>query len=105
MRSLAFTFFIIIILQIRIGPMTLEERAFHWAQNSSVVKPIQMAAESGVHLIQQSWNRLTRRASQESSQRLQIKFERSRQYFQSKGQDLRESFSSSETWGSEGEED
>ena len=49
------TFFIVVMLQIKIGPMTLEERAIQWVQGSSIIEPVELAAKGAVKMIQEAW--------------------------------------------------
>ncbi len=87
-KSIALTFFIIILLQIRIGPQTLEERALSWARQSSLVQPVESVAQGAVLLVQNLWGKATTRTTQATQRRLELKLERSSQYLKSQAQEL-----------------
>lgn len=58
-KTLFITFIFIVVLQVKVGDLTLEQRAAHWARTSEVMEPVKQAARGGVVVIHQTWNRLT----------------------------------------------
>lgn len=59
-KSLAITFAIIFLMQIRLGESTLEEKAMFWVHDSFVTSPIQEAAEGAALLVRDTWKMLTK---------------------------------------------
>lgn len=48
----------IVLLQIRMGDSTLEDRAMSWVRQSSLVQPLQEVAQGGVTVIREGWKGL-----------------------------------------------
>ncbi len=51
LRTLLITFALVMLLQIKVGDSTIEQRAYVWAQNSPAVEMIQSVAAGGVHAL------------------------------------------------------
>jgi hypothetical protein len=47
-RTLAFTIFIVFVLQIRVGHVTLEQHSVQWIQSSSIAGNLRSVAEGAV---------------------------------------------------------
>lgn len=58
-KSLLFTFLLVILLQIRVGDFTLEERATLWAQKSVLIQPLELVAQGATKVVRDSWRRVT----------------------------------------------
>lgn len=57
LKCLVFTVVLVILMQIRIGGTTLEEKALHWTHNSSVMQPIQQVADGSVKALREGWKK------------------------------------------------
>lgn len=62
-KCVALTFVFVLLMQIKIGPLTLEERAIQWTRESAIVAPIREAADGGVVAIRQAWQTVSQSVS------------------------------------------
>ena len=60
LKSLAITVVILILMQIKIGDSTMETKFHHWVNSAAVVAPLQEAADGGVALVKQAWNKVSK---------------------------------------------
>lgn len=89
LKSLAFTLLIVLLLQVKIGNDTLEDRAVFWFRSSPLVQPMQKVVDGGVKVLQQSFGKLTglfdwnlkdQLRQKPGNRDLNFQVERSRQY-------------------------
>lgn len=55
LKMLVFTVVFILMMQIKIGPTTVEQKALHWIHTTSVMKPVHEVAQGGVIAIKSLW--------------------------------------------------
>ena len=55
LRMVVFTFIIVVIMQIKIGPATLEQHSQEWLHSSSMVTSLQGVAEGAVKVLTQGY--------------------------------------------------
>ena len=89
-KSLVLTFILVTLLQIKVGPETLEEKAMNWVHHSEVTTPLREIAEGGARAVRDLWNTTlgqinTKFMSAVNSEnrpgeRLNINFDRSKEY-------------------------
>ncbi|MEZ4873476.1 MAG: hypothetical protein R2827_14800 [Bdellovibrionales bacterium] len=95
LKTLIMTFIVILVLQIKVGELTLEQKAAHWARQSSLVEPIQEVAHGGLLIVRDGWRKLYGLLSGEAQEifkseeapgnrSLGITLERSKEYFKEK---------------------
>lgn len=89
LKSLAFTLLIVLLLQVKVGNDTLEDRAVFWFRSSPLVQPMQKVVDGGVKVLQQSFGKLTglfdwnlkdQLKQKPGNRDLNFQVERSRQY-------------------------
>ena len=51
LQTLIFTLFVIVVLQIKIGDSTLEQKTIRWYRTSEIAAPLQGVAEGGARLV------------------------------------------------------
>lgn len=88
-KSLALTVFIVLLLQIKVGDSTVEEKAVFWFRSSPMVEPMQKVVDGGVKVLKTTFGKVTglfdwklREQIQDKPGNRDLKFrlERSRQY-------------------------
>lgn len=100
-KCLVMTFIVVILLQVKIGNMTLEERTKNWAAESSLVAPLEDVAKGGVKGIREAWKSLTGNFSKKiknqfennnvpGQRTLGVKLERSKKYISEKMEQAQE---------------
>lgn len=113
LKVIFITALVVVLMQIRIGKNTLEERATLWAQDSIVMEPLNQVAAGGVIFIRETWKKLTsgintkftkslNRDQIPGSRTLGIKLERSKQFLKENAQKAAEQ---AEQWRAELEGD
>lgn len=55
-KMVVMTFFFVLLLQIRIGQFTLEERSLQWVKKSELIAPMEEVAQGGVVIIKRIWS-------------------------------------------------
>jgi len=55
-KSIILTLVIVVILQIKVGEFTLEQSVVHWAQQSSIITPVQQVADGGLKVLRELWH-------------------------------------------------
>ena len=55
LKSFLLTGIVVVLLQVKIGDRTFEERAMIWIQTSSMVRPLHDVASGGVEMIGDIW--------------------------------------------------
>ena len=50
-KTLAFTVVIVLLLQVKVGNDTLEDRAVFWFRSSPLIEPIQTVVDGGARLV------------------------------------------------------
>lgn len=92
-RTLAMTLVVVVLLQIKIGEFTLEQRAVDWYRTSSLTQPVQDVANGGAKLVRDILNKVAnglkidlfdKVADRPGRRDLGIRLERSQQYIQEK---------------------
>ena len=58
LKSILLTLVVVVLMRIKIGPLTLEERTTSWVQSAAITLPIQEVANGGVKLIREGWKRV-----------------------------------------------
>lgn len=58
-RCLVITVVFVVLLQIRLGESTLEERADSWIHQSSLIGVVNDSAQGGIRLVRDGWRQLT----------------------------------------------
>ena len=87
------TIVVVIVMQIKIGEFTLEQRATTWARQSAIAQPLQEVAHGGLLAIRDGWRKFYGMFSGEvqkiigsdeapGNRNLGITFERSKKYFE-----------------------
>ena len=56
LKMIVFTVIFILMMQIKLGPTTLEQKTLHWIHHSSVLKPAQDVAQGAVLALKSFWN-------------------------------------------------
>ncbi len=96
-KSLVLTLFIVLLLQVKVGDSTLEERAVFWFRSSPLVRPMQRVVDGGVRVLQQSFGRLTglfdwslkgQLRQQPGHRDLNFQLERSRKYIRERAEQV-----------------
>tara|TARA_B100000749_G_scaffold280893_1_gene280413 strand:+ start:14237 stop:14719 length:483 start_codon:yes stop_codon:yes gene_type:complete len=96
-KTIVMTLVVVVLLQVKIGEFTLEQRATQWARQSSVAKPIQDVAHGGLLALRDGWRHFYSLFSGEvqkvigsdeapGKRNLGITFERSKKYFEEKSE-------------------
>lgn len=89
LKSLAVTIVIVLLLQIKVGNDTLEDRAVFWFRSSPTVQPLQTVVNGGVKFVRNGFHKLTALfdwnpskslSNQPGKRDLNFQIERSRQY-------------------------
>lgn len=92
-QSLIMTLVVIVLLQIKIGEFTLEQRAVDWYRTSNVAAPIQEVAEGGARIVRDAVNKvadslnfkLFEQVKDRPGQRdMKFRLERSKQFLEEK---------------------
>ena len=55
LKSFFLTLVVIIIMQVKVGENTIEEKTLQWIESSPMVSPLQEVASGGVKVVQQAW--------------------------------------------------
>lgn len=55
-KMIVFTVVFILMMQIKIGPTTVEQKALHWIHTTSIMKPVHEVAQGGVIALKSLWN-------------------------------------------------
>lgn len=101
-KSLALTLFIVILLQVKIGDDTLEDRAVFWFRSTPLVQPVQVAVDGGARLVRNSISTLAdllkvdlfKDVSERPGTRdLKLRIERSRQYIREQAEKVSQNVS------------
>ena len=96
-KTIVLTLVVIMLLQIKVGEHTLEQRATTWARKSAVAASLQEVAHGGVLALRDGWRKFYGLFSGEvknilksdeapGNRSLGISFERSKKYFQEKAE-------------------
>lgn len=59
LKCLFLTVVLVVLMQIRIGEYTLEDRFLNWAHESAIVTPLQDVAHGGAKVLRNTWRKLT----------------------------------------------
>lgn len=63
-KTLAITFLVVVLMQVKWGEGTVEEHTLEFIQTSSLIQPLQKTAAGGVHLVQNSIRWLSQQVNQ-----------------------------------------
>ena len=88
-RTLVFTLVVVILLQVKIGEFTLEQRAIDWYRSSSVTQPVQQVADGGAKIVRDAVNKIanilkvdlfSKVSNRPGNRDLGVRIERSKEY-------------------------
>lgn len=96
-KTMAITLIVVVLLQIKVGNETLEDKTLHFVYTSDLTTPLREAAEGGVVFIRDLWNKIAGNINTEFSRaiesknrpgerRIGINLERSKEYLKEKSQ-------------------
>ena len=92
-KTLVLTLAVIVLLQIKIGDATLEQKTMHWFRTSSLTSPVQEVANGGARLVRDLINKglnlvkldlFEKVSSRPGSRDLNLRLKRSKQYVEEK---------------------
>lgn len=91
LQTLFFTLIVIVLLQIKIGESTLEQKTIQWYRTSNLVAPIQEVANGGAKLVRDIVNKVAssldiqlfeKMKNQPGQRDVQFQLERSKRYLE-----------------------
>lgn len=94
-KSLAVTLVIVLLLQVKIGHDTLEDRAVFWFRSSPLVQPMQKVVDGGVKVVRTAFGKVTglfdwdlkdQLKQKPGNRDLNFQLERSREYLKEKAE-------------------
>ena len=99
-KYLVMTFLIVLLMQIKIGENTFEQKAHAFIQTSSVTEPLRQVADGGERILRQSWRKLWGMFDKDLFKKMQrehlagsrslIDIERSEQFIKENAKKIRE---------------
>ena len=57
-KSLVITVVVIVVMQVKVGETTIEQKTLHWIESSPVVLPVQEVALGGVKVVRETWKKI-----------------------------------------------